>query len=176
MRKMTFAMLVTMALAGATTLARSQVSVDFDRTYDYSTIKTFAIQLKTSWGNPLSEKRVLDEVEEVLVGKGWAKAGEDAADAMVMVHGATETKRRLNAMYSGGGWRFGAMGSGSIREEDYRVGTLVVDIFDARTKALLVRGSAQGELSASVEKNRKKVEKATTKMFKDFPPTTTKKR
>ncbi len=168
MCKTAILVIATMALAGAT--AQAQVSVDYDRTYDYSRIKTFAIQLGTSWGNPLGEKRVLGEVEQALVGKGWAKSDEATADAMVMVHGATENKRRLNAMYSGGGWRFGAMGSGYVQEQDYRVGTLLVDIFDARTKALLFRGTAQGELSASVEKNQKKVEKATTKMFKAFPP------
>lgn len=170
MRKTPFVALVTLALAGATALAQQQLSVDFDRTYDYSKVKTFSIQLATGWGNALGEKRVLDAVRQALVGKGWAVADPAAADVTVMVHGASESKTRLTAMYSGGGWRFGGMGSGSIEEREYRVGTLLVDIFDAGSKNLLYRGVAQGELATSVEKNEKKIGKAVTKLFKDFPP------
>jgi hypothetical protein len=47
---------------------------------------------------------------------------------------------------------------------------LVVDIFDAKSRALLFRGTATDERSNKPEKNQKKVEKATEKMFKNFPP------
>ena len=50
------------------------------------------------------------------------------------------------------------------------MGTLVVDIFDAKTKQLVFRGTAQDELSDKPEKNAKKLAKASDKMFKDFPP------
>jgi hypothetical protein len=50
------------------------------------------------------------------------------------------------------------------------VATLVVDIFDAKSKALLFRGTAADELSDKADKNIKKLDKATSKMFKDFPP------
>jgi hypothetical protein len=50
------------------------------------------------------------------------------------------------------------------------VGTLVVDIFDAKSKSLVFRGTAQDEMSEKADKNEKKLDKATAKMFKDFPP------
>jgi hypothetical protein len=50
---------------------------------------------------PLAEKRIVGEVEAALTGKGWTKADAAADDAMVMLHGATETKKDLNTMYSG---------------------------------------------------------------------------
>ncbi len=50
------------------------------------------------------------------------------------------------------------------------MGTLVVDMFDAKTKNLVFRGIAEDELSDNPEKNKKKLEKASTKMFKEFPP------
>jgi len=56
------------------------------------------------------------------------------------------------------------------------VGTLLVDIFDAKTKNLIWRGIAQDELSNKTEKNIKKVAKATDKLFKDFPPGSAKKK
>jgi len=58
---------------------------------------------------------------------------------------------------------------------EYLVGTLVVDMFDAKSKSLVFRGTAADELSDKPEKNAKKLEKASTKMFKEFPPSAKKK-
>ena len=48
-------------------------------------IKTFSVKIGTSWNNPLSEKRVLAEIEQALAEKGWTKAEADKADAIVVV-------------------------------------------------------------------------------------------
>ena len=153
--------------------AAQDVKVDFDSEADFSALKTFSIEVGTSWNNPISEKRTIAEIEEVLSEKGWTKKDADAADAIVVIHGATEQKKTLNTFYSGGGgyrWRGGGMGTSTTTASEYTVGTLVVDIFDAKLKELVFRGTALDELSDKVEKNVKKLEKATTKMFKDFPP------
>ena len=68
------------------------------------------------------------------------------------------------------GWGGMGMGSATTTESEYTVGTLVVDIFDAKSKALMFRGTASDELSDKPEKNQKKLEKASDKMFKKFPP------
>jgi len=163
---------VVLVLAPAAAMAQQQVSVDFDQTYDFTKIKTFTVQVATGWGNPLAEQRLVSEIEQTLTGKGWTKAADPSkTDASVLLHGATETKKQLNAFYGGGaGWRWGGMGSGTITESEYTVGTLVVDIFETSSKALLFRGTAKDELTTNVDKNTKKVEKATTKMFANFPP------
>jgi hypothetical protein len=62
------------------------------------------------------------------------------------------------------------MGTATTTTSEYTVGTLVVDIFDAKSKQLVFRGAAQDELSDKPEKNVKKLDKAANKMFKDFPP------
>jgi hypothetical protein len=64
----------------------------------------------------------------------------------------------------------GGMGTATTTTSEYLVGTLVVDIFDAKTKGLMFRGAATDEISDKPEKNVKKVQKAADKMFKDFPP------
>jgi hypothetical protein len=156
----------------------AEVKSDHDSAYDFSKIKTFAIKLGTGWGNPLSEKRVVDEFTQALTAKGWKTAAEDAADAIVVLHGATEKQKNLNTFYSGmggyGGWGYrgfgGGMGTSTTTVSEYLVGTLVVDIFDRNTKALVFRGTATDEISDKPEKNVKKVEKVTEKMFKKFPP------
>jgi hypothetical protein len=164
------------SLVGASAFAQD-VKVDFDKDANFSSIKTFAAKIGTSWHNQISEKRVLTEIEQTLVEKGWTKTDPDKADAIVVLHGATEKEKTLNTFYSGGyggygwrGWGAGGMGTATTTTSEYLVGTLVVDIFDAKTKQLMYRGIAQDEISDKPEKNIKKIAKASDKLFKDFPP------
>jgi hypothetical protein len=50
------------------------------------------------------------------------------------------------------------------------VGTLVVDLFDTKTKTLLWRGISSDTLSNNSDKNIKNLDKGVEKMFKKFPP------
>ena len=151
------------------------VKIDYDKAFNFSPVKTYSIKIGTGWGNDLSERRVLAEFDEAIAAKGWKKVAEDQADIRVLLHGATETKKSASTFYSGMGgygYRFGGMGMGSASTviNEYTVGTLVVDMFDAKTKNLVFRGIAEDEISDNPEKNAKKLEKASKKMFKDFPP------
>jgi hypothetical protein len=47
---------------------------------------------------------------------------------------------------------------------------LVVDLYDAKTKQLLWRGSSSDTLSNNSNKNIKNLDKGVQKMFKKFPP------
>ncbi len=171
---------VTLALAGGAWA--QDVKVDYDREANFGAIKTFSLKIGTSWGNPLGEKRVTDEITQALTEKGWKPAPEGQADAEVVLHGATQTKKSLNTFYSGmggygyRGWGGMGMGTATTTESQYTVGTLVVDIFGAKQKNLLWRGSAEDELSDKPEKNVKKLAKASDKLFKDFPPGSEKKK
>ena len=173
---------VALAVAGGAWA--QDVKVDFDKAANFGTIKTFSLKLGTSWGNQIGEKRVTDEITQALTEKGWKVAPEGQADAQVVLHGATETKRSLDTFYSGGGmggygyrgWGgMGGMGTATTTESQYTVGTLVVDMFDKTGKSLLWRGSAQDELSDKPDKDAKKLAKASDKLFKDFPPGSTEK-
>jgi hypothetical protein len=64
--------------------------------------------------------------------------------------------------------RFGNEATTTV--ENYRVGTLVVDMYDAQNKRLVWRGTSTDTLSDKPENNEKKLDKAVDKMFKDFPP------
>ena len=97
-----FAMAAALSLVGATAFAQD-VKTDFDKGANFAAIKTFSIKIGTSWGNPLGEKRVSDEIQQALTEKGWTAADADKADALVVLHGATEKQRTLNTFYSGGG-------------------------------------------------------------------------
>lgn len=156
-------------------LTAQEVKTDYDHGFNFSQLHTFAVKIGTSWGNPLTEQRVKQTVSNALVKKGWSPATDEAsADALVVIHGASQTKKSLDTFYSGGAWGGwgwgGAPGMATTNVTEYQVGTMVVDIFDAKNKKLVFRGVGQDELSDKPEKNQKKVEKATEKMFKNFPP------
>ena len=173
-----FALAAALSFVGATVFAQD-VKTDFDRSADFGKYKTFAVKIGTSWNNQISEKRITDEIEQTLTEKGWTKTDANP-DALVLLHGAPETPQTLNTFYSGMGGRgcygyrgwggVGGMGTATTTVSEYLVGTLVVDIFDAKSNSLLFRGTASDEISDKPEKNIKKVDKATKKMFKDFPP------
>jgi hypothetical protein len=155
------------------------VKVDFDKAYNFSGAKTYAIKIGTAWGNDLGQRRVQTEFDEAISAKGWKKVPEAQANIHVVIHGATQNKHSATTFYSGMGggygYRYGGMGMATAQTvvDEYTVGTLVVDMFDATTKNLVFRGVAEDELSDKAEKNQKKLEKASDKMFKNFPPGST---
>ena len=172
-------LIIAAALASPALAAAQDVKIDFDKAYNFAPVKTYSIVIGTKWGNDLSERRVLTEIDQEIASKGWKKADAGQANIQVVLHGATQTKRNVNTFYSGmgggyGGYGYrgmGGMGSAQTVVNEYAVGTLVVDMFDSSTKQLVFRGTAEDEISDNPEKNAKRLEKASTKLFKNFPPT-----
>ena len=150
-----------------------QVKTDFDHQANFTQYKTYSWQeVKTA--DPLWESRIKSAVDAQLVLKGWTRL-DIGGDVSIVAIGTTQTQRTLQTFYDGfgGGWRwrgFGGMGEATTTEQDYKEGTLVLDIYDAKTKQLIWRGSAQDTVSNNAHKNEKNLEKGVEKMFKKFPP------
>jgi hypothetical protein len=106
--------------------------------------------------------------------KGWTLV-DQSADVAIMAIETTQTQRTLDTFYDGfgGGWGwrgFGGFGDATTTEHDYKEGTLVVDMYDAKSKKLIWRGSTEDSLSGKPANNEKNLEKGVAKMFKAFPP------
>ena len=150
-----------------------QVKTDFDHQANFTQYKTYSWQeVKTA--DPLWESRIKSAVDAQLVLKGWTRL-DNGGDVSIVAIGTTQTQRTLQTFYDGfgGGWRwrgFGGMGEATTTEQDYKEGTLVLDIYDAKTKQLIWRGSAEDTVSNSADKNEKNLDKGVEKMFKKFPP------
>ena len=84
----------------------------------------------------------------------------------------TRNQQTLNTFYNGGfgGWRWGGFGDATTTTETYKVGTLVIDLFDTQSKELVFRGSSSDTLSSNSGKNIKNLNKGVDKIFKHFPP------
>ena len=155
-----------------------QTSTEFSSKTDFSKFKTW------SWGqadvpaNPKAEKRIHDDVEAQLATKGWKKVDEGPGDAVVSVHGVVKDTDNYDVLYSGWapGWNWSGVGVGSgvgtSVQTRVRQGTLVIDVFDAASKSLVWRGTAEGTLgpASDVEANLKKIDQAVDKLLKRFPP------
>jgi len=152
-----------------------QVKTDFDHQANFSQYKTYSWQ-EIKPANSLWDARIKNAVDAQLAAKGWTQVASGGDVAVVAIK-TSQTQRSLQTFYDGfgGGWgwrRFGGGGFGeaTTTEQDYKEGTLVIDLYDAKTKQLIWRGSAEDMLSSKAEKNEKNLEKGVAKMFKKFPP------
>jgi hypothetical protein len=147
-----------------------KVQTDFDHQFDFSQLHTFQVKFGSAWNNPLQQNRAKEDIVKELTAKGWSEAPEGTQpDAVVIIHGATQQQKSLDTFYSGGGWGWGP-GMSNTTVNTVNVGTMQVDVFDAKSKKMVFRGTASDDISDKPDKNAKKIDKAVEKMFKDFPP------
>jgi hypothetical protein len=166
---------VGIALLFATASFAQQVKTDYDRSADFSQYKTYSWE-KVQTQDALWVGRIEDAVNASLAAKGWTQVASGGQAAIVAIE-MTKNQQTLNTFYDGfgGGWgwrRFGRGGFGdaTTTTENYNVGTLCVDLFDANSKTLIWRGSASDTLSDKSDKNIKNLDKGVQKMFEHFPP------
>jgi hypothetical protein len=161
------------AMLFATAVFGQHVKTDYDRTTDFSQYKTYSWE-KVQTQDPLWVERIKSAVNAEMTAKGFAEVAS-GGDVSVIAFEMTTTQRSLNTLYDGlgGGWRFGGGFGDATTVDAYKVGTLVVDLFDAKTKNLMWRGSASDTLSDKSDENIKNLNKGVQKMFDHFPPKAT---
>jgi len=166
---------VALSLSLLTPALAQQVQTDFDHQANFAQYKTYSWQaIKPE--NSLWDSRIKSAVDSQLAAKGWSRVDTDGDVAIVAIK-TTHTQRTLNTFYDGfgGGWGWrgfggGGFGESTTTEQDYKEGTLVIDLYDGKTKQLIWRGSAEDMISDKAEKNEKNLDKGVAKMFKSFPP------
>jgi len=165
--------LLAILFLGSTAASAQKVNVDFDRDADFSKYTTFAIALNQSEPprDPLMAQRAIKGVGYHLTLKGLREV-EESPDLYVVLHGILDQEKQLNVTGYGYGGRWGRWGGGTATATTttYNVGTLVVDMYDAKTKQIVWRGVGSDTVSDKPEKNEKKLNKALEKMFKKYPP------
>jgi hypothetical protein len=162
-----------MAFLCATATLAEQVKTDYDRSADFAQYKTYSWE-KIQTADSLWVDRIKQAVNAALTAKGLTPV-ESGGDVAVVAIETTQNQNTLNTFYDGfgGGWRWrgmGGFGDATTTVETYKVGTLVVDLFDAHSKQLIWRGSSSDTLSDKSDKNIKNLDKGVQKMFDHFPP------
>jgi hypothetical protein len=178
-QRLMFALTAMMFLFAGRSSAQ-QVKTDYDRSADFAQYKTYSWErVKTQ--DPLYVDRIKNSVNAALAAKGWTQV-DSGGDVSIVAMEITRDQQTLNTFYNGfgGGWGWRRFGGGGFGEattttETYKVGTLVVDLFDTKTKKLLWRGISSDTLSNNSNQNIKNLDKGVDKLFKQFPPVSSKK-
>jgi hypothetical protein len=173
MRIATFAAATLMTLVSSLAVAQS-VTYDYDRTAGFGRFKTYAWVRGTDLADQLNHKRVLSAVDEQLTAKGLAMVQTSASpDLLVAYHATFDKNLQITGFSSGfGPYRLAGARSGSATAERILVGTLVVDVVDAKTNTIVWRGTATKEIDvhANAEQRDRNIRKAAEKLFKNYPP------
>ncbi len=126
--------------------------------------------------------RIVAAIDTELAAKGFTKAASNP-DVVVIYHVAFDKQQDISTYSSGYGGGYGAYGYGwggggwaggtsttSVRE--ILIGTLVIDMADAKKNELAWRGMGVKEVNtqAKPEKRDKSINEAVKKIFKNYPP------
>jgi hypothetical protein len=145
-----------------------QVSVNYNKSQDFTKYHTYA------WGpdnankiqNSILAQQAESDINTALQGKGLQMVQDSQnPDLIVTANGGLKQQTSYSAM----GMRGFGGGMGTITPEQNVIGTMIVDLYDAKAKNLLWRGIAQNTLSNNGNKNSQMVSKAVQKMFKQYP-------
>jgi len=162
-----------LSLAGlllAAVTAWASISTDYSHNVNFAQYKTYTWgKIRTADG--LWDERVKDAVASQLAAKGLTEV-PSGGDVVIAARDAIHNQQELNTFYDGfGGRRWGGgMGMSTTTVDNYKVGTLIVEMFDGASKNLIWRGSASNTLSSNSDKNIKSLDKNVQKMFERFPP------
>lgn len=166
--KTRFEVCAILVWVASTIAVGQQVSVNYNHSQSFAGYHTYA------WGsnnankvqNSILAQVAEQDIDSALQGKGLQKVQENQnPDLLVTGNGGMKEETSYTAM----GMRGIGGGMGSITPEQNVVGTLVVDLYDAKTQSLVWRGLAQDTLNNNGNKNQQLVQKAITKMFKKWP-------
>ena len=165
-------------LVPAAALAQ-KVSYDYDKSANFAGFKTYAHKDGTKVGQPLIDERIVAAIDAQMAAKGFTKS-ETSPDFFVVYHVAFDKQKDISTFssgYGGGygpyGWGWGGgMSTSTTQVRDIVVGTLVLDIADAKKGQLAWRGMAVKEVKtqASPEKRDKSINDTMKKIFKNYPP------
>lgn len=158
-----------LAVMLAATAVWANISTDYDRSIDFHHYKTYSwAAVRTA--DPLWDQRVKDAVNSELAAKGL-KLVPSGGDVNVTARGVIHNQQTLNTFYDGfGGRRFGGIATSTTTVDNYKVGTLIVELFDAGNKSMIWHGASSDTLSSNSDKNIKNLDKNVHKMFDHFPP------
>ena len=154
----------------------SPISVrhDYDSTVDFAKLKTFYwMPVPVQAGiSKLDVKHVQSAVSTQLQAKGYDMM-PDNPDFMIAMHLGKQHKIDVQEWGYAYGPRARYAGLGRIEVYEYEEGTLLLDFVDTRSKDLIWRGVATGEVNryASPEKKDKRINEAVQKILNNFPPT-----
>lgn len=181
---------LALALALMSVPARAQsVDVDYDRTVNFRAYKTYALgTVKVADDtNPLMVQRIVSALEGQMSIIGFRKV-ENNPDVRIAIQYSTREELSYTTWgdygpywggpyYWGRPYYWGGFGypygwGGGFSGYDVQkilVGTLILDMIDARTEKAVLRGTAEDTVSSKARKNERKAYEAVAEIFEESP-------
>lgn len=152
-----------------------QVNIDHDPAVDFSQYQSYYWKLLPVTGNPLMDRRIVDWVDLELRAKGWRRVPEALAQTALAADVTTRQEQQIHTFHDpwGPGWHGWGWGGAMAAQSQvisYEVGTLVLDLYDVKTKNAIWRGTAASTLSKKPAKLNQTLENGVRQMFEKFPP------
>jgi hypothetical protein len=165
------ALLAAVALA-ASACSTLSIKVDYDPVAVFSRYKTYSWKDTGDIRDPVWARRVENVLEDTVAQRGLKKV-PDGGDLWMVVHARFSVETQVTYWNSGWGYGWGwGPGPAAASVTSIPVGTIVVDLVDARTKMLVWRGKASDALhpDREPEEREKALRKVMAQLFSDFPP------
>ena len=174
--------LALLLLLSALPVLAQKVYVDYDRTVDIKSYKTYAWAstptVSVYDNNPLIHSRIKNAIEYYM-GKGGMVENTDDPELYVTYYGEADEEFRVNTTMSGGygyssGWAWdpfwggSAVGMTATTPIVHQAGTLVIDIWDAKTMKIVWRGTMTATIPENPQKSAKKLDKGIKKMIEKW--------
>jgi uncharacterized protein DUF4136 len=153
------------------------VKADYDKQTDFKKYKSFAFRKGTPAPTPFAQERIEAAIANQLKARGMNPS--ETPDLLVFTHTQLSKEQRMDSTtfgYGGypgwGGWG-GGFATSSVSVTEIPIGTVVIDLVDAKSDTLLWRGVASDTLltNPTPEKSEKRINKAIAKLFYKYPVT-----
>jgi hypothetical protein len=163
---------VALLAAGCSSLS---ISSDYDKAADFTAYRTFTWKDTGELKDSLWSKRIEGVFSDTLAAKGLKKV-DSGGDLWVAAHPRLSKETQINTYNTGWGYGYGWYGGGmaTTTVTEIPVGTLIIDLVDAKKKELVWRGVASDTLntdpSRSAEDREKRLRDVAERMFANYPP------
>jgi stage V sporulation protein SpoVS len=159
-----------------------KVSNDYDKAVDFSGYKTFGVyDVKAkNQVSSLNADRITNSIKAEMIAKGFT----ESATPDLMVNPVTIMKDKVsvssNTNYYGYGGMYrpygywgggmGVSGSTTYNTYNYKDGSLIIDIVDAKTQKMVWQGTGNAEIDKAPKDPDKFISDAVKKILAPFPP------
>jgi hypothetical protein len=178
----TIGLAVVLIACLAAPVAAQKSYVDYDRTADMKSYKTYAWsstpEVSVYDDNPLMHSRIKNAIEYYLH-QGGIIENTDDPDLWVTYYGEADHDFEVNTFASAGygygpGWQSNspwggsAVGMTATTPIPQKAGTLVIDLWDAKTMKIVWRGTMTATIPDNPQKSHKKLDKGIQKMVEKW--------
>jgi hypothetical protein len=166
--KTKFALCMMIVSIASAVAVGQQVSVNYNHGQSFSQYHTYAWASNNAnqIQNSILAQVAQQDIDTALQGKGLQKVQESQKPDLIL---SANGGMKQQTSYTAWGMRGIGGGMGGITPQQNVEGTLIVDLYDAKTQSLVWRGIGQDTLSNNGNKNQQIVQKAIQKMFKQWP-------